>query len=184
MILTQNTLRNAAQEARNKYIYNSINESLSHFDSSAIYDLFISHSFKDKDLVIGLKYLFEITGYRVYIDWVNDSTLDRQNVTINTATLIKLRIRQSKGTSYIATSNSSQSKWCPWELGVSDGMKGRVCILPVMDSAFKGQEYLGLYPYLEYGLPNKEASEFYVVHQQYAGKSVSLRSWLSGMDPQ
>ena len=165
MNLSQNTLKNAAQEARSRFKYNSINESLTHFDSSAIYDLFISHSFQDKDLVIGLKYLFENIGYKVYIDWINYSTLDRQNVTPNTATLIKQRIRQSRGTSYIATSNSSHSKWCPWELGVSDGMKGRVCILPVMDSSFKGQEYLGLYPYLEYGLPNGAANEFYVVNQ-------------------
>ena len=182
MILTQNMLLTATQESRSRFKYNSINESLTHFDSSAIYDLFISHSFQNKELVIGLMYLFEKTGYKVYIDWVNDSKLDRQNVTPNTAALIKLRIRQSKGTSYIATSNSSQSKWCPWELGISDGMTGRVCILPVMDSSFKGQEYLGLYPYLEYGLPNGEANEFYVVNQQYSWKSVSLRKWLIGID--
>ena len=176
-------LRNSAQEAQRMKRYYTLSESLSRFDSTVTYDLFISHSFNDRDLLIGLLQLFDSSGYKVYIDWINDSSLDRKNVTPDTATLIKNRIRQSKGTSYIATTNSSQSKWCPWELGVSDGMNGRVCILPIMNSSFKGQEYLGLYPYLEYGLPDKKKNDFYVVDQQSSGKSVSLRNWLIGINP-
>ena len=52
MILTERILRNAAQDARSKLRYNVLNESLMHFDSSTTYDLFISHSYMDKELVI------------------------------------------------------------------------------------------------------------------------------------
>ena len=46
------------------------------------------------------------------------------------------------------------SKWCPWELGLFDGISnGKCCILPVIKEKkdfYKGQEYLGMYPYLSY----------------------------------
>lgn len=185
MILTETMLRNAANEARTQYKYYALNESLSRFDSATTYDLFVSHSFRDKELVIGLLQLFTKAGYTVYVDWISDSTLDRGNVTPETAALIRQRIRQSKGTAYIATSNSNTSKWCPWELGVSDGMKGRVCILPVMESIFKGQEYLGLYPYLDYAnVAGEYRSDFWITDQKHNWKKVRLRDWLRGMDPQ
>ncbi|MOA50153.1 hypothetical protein D3C78_1731370 [compost metagenome] len=60
---------------------------------------------------------------------------------------------------YIATGNSSSSKWMPWELGFFDGHKpGRVAILPLLDSEnqnFLGQEYLGLYPVVTKHMQNQ-----------------------------
>ena len=184
MILTERRLRLAAQEARRQPLYESYTRRATVFDSAIKYDLFISHSFRDKDLVAGLAYLFREAGYAIYIDWINDSKLDRTNVTSATANTIKNRIKGSKGTAYISTSNSTTSKWCPWELGVSDGYNGKVCILPVMDSSsFKGQEYLGLYPYLDYEtIKGTEKYEFWVRDQNNDNKYVRLRDWLNGCD--
>ena len=184
MILNETILRQAAQEARRSFAYESYSYSIPHFDAAQNYDLFISHSFKDKDLVTGLYHLFTQTGYKVYIDWIDDGNLDRKSVTPDTAAIIKRRIKSSKGAAYIATANSTTSKWCPWELGVSDGMHDKVCILPIMDYSFKGQEYLGLYPYLEYGLVSgKQRNEFRVHDQQDKSKYVTLRGWLEGSKP-
>ncbi len=185
MILNESILRTAASEARAQYKYYTLNESLTHYDAADSYDLFISHSFSDKELVIGLLHLFTNAGYKVYIDWINDSSLDRSNVTPETAALIRQRVKQSKGTSYIATSNSTNSKWCPWELGVADGLTGRVCILPVMHTEFfTGQEYLSLYPYLDYGSRSGYyQNDFWVTDQKHPSRQVRLRSWLLGIDP-
>lgn len=184
MILNEAILRQAAQEARRSYAYESYSYSIPHFDAAQNYDLFISHSFTDKDLVTGLYHLFSQAGYKVYIDWIDDSSLDRKSVTPETAAIIKRRIKSSKGAAYIATTNSTMSKWCPWELGVSDGMHDRVCILPVMNYSFKGQEYLGLYPYLEYGLvAGGQRNEFWVHDRQDRTKYVTLRGWLNGSKP-
>lgn len=179
MILSENQIRKAAQEAKSQRLDES--ELITKFSSAEQYDLFISHSFKNKELVIGLNHLFKMAGYKVYIDWIDDKGLDRNNVTATTAFLIKNRIRASKGMAYISTANSTTSKWCPWELGVSDGIKGKVCILPVMDSNFKGQEYLSLYPYLDYErTQDKSRYEFWVNDQNDSKKYVPLRSWLNG----
>lgn len=182
MILNKNTLLEAAREARNQHIYETF--TAQRFDEKESYDLFISHSFCDKDYVVGLNYLFKIAGYKVYIDWIGDRRLDRNYVTSETAEIIKKRIAVSTGSAYVSTSNSTSSKWCPWELGVSDGMHGKVCILPVMDSSFKGQEYLGLYPYLEYAATQgTRKMEFWVYDREDRKKHIILREWLKGRKP-
>ncbi len=183
MILDERTIRAAADEARLNSSYYTYR--FRRFDAADTYDLFISHSFRDKDLIAGLYRLFDKAGYKVYIDWIDDSGLDRTNVTKETAELIRKRIKSSLGLAYVATANATSSKWCPWELGVSDGMHGRACILPVMTSEFKGQEYLNLYPYLEYAKTrNGERDEFWVTDQSDKSKYIILRNWLKGGKPE
>ena len=62
-------------------------------------------------------------------------------------------MRHSQSLVYATSAASSQSKWMPWELGYFDGFRpGFVAILPLVQSTgddFSGQEYLGLYPYIE-----------------------------------
>ena len=161
-----------------------LNENYAVFSQKESYDLFISHSFFDKKLILTLIDLFNNADYSVYVDWINDKTLDRNNVSPKTAKVIKNRISDCKGLSYIATGNITNSKWCPWELGLADGMlNGRSCILPVMEETvtFKGLEYLGLYPFIEYEkVRNKNIYEFWVIDQGDSSRYVSLRNWLNG----
>ena len=149
------------------------------------YDIFLSHSSLDKRLVLTLVELFNDAGYSVYVDWIEDTQLDRSNVNKDTANVLRNRMNTSKGLAYVATSNATNSKWCPWELGYFDGKKGsRCCILPIMDNTtFRGQEYLGLYPYIEYEkYANKNEYDFWV-YNQGTNEYVILRSWLSGNEP-
>ena len=120
------------------------------FEVKENYDVFISHSYLDRELVDALYSKFEECGYKVFIDWKNDSLKDREKVDVRVALKLKIYMAQSKGLLYISTENSSDSKWCPWELGYVDGLKSRVAILPILDDNknFIGQEYLSLYPYI------------------------------------
>lgn len=117
------------------------------------FDVFLSHSIRDAELVLGVANILEKMGQRVYIDWVIDKQLSRDSVTKETAETLRDRMKQSSKLLYLATDNASSSKWMPWELGYFDGLKsGKVAILPLVDysfSSFKGQEYLGLYPALD-----------------------------------
>ena len=180
MILSKSDLREAARQAKSERLEKSYIIESMNFDSLETYDLFISHSFKDHDLVIGLKYRFDKLGYKVYVDWIDDKELDRTNVTPKTAEIIKQRISRCSGLAYVATQNISSSKWCPWELGVSDGMNGRVCILPVTETGtFHGQEYLGMYPYLEFD-HSFVSNDICVMDQSSSYAYASLRDWLNG----
>ena len=117
------------------------------------FDVFLSNSIRDEELVIGVENIFKGMGKTVYIDWVFDKHLSRDSVTKETAETLRHRMKQSSKLLYLATDNASSSKWMPWELGYFDGLKsGNVAILPLVDSAyssFQGQEYLGLYPVLD-----------------------------------
>lgn len=120
---------------------------------STRFDIFLSHSYLDATTILGVKTLLESEGLSVYVDWIEDAQLDRSRVTSDTADLIRTRMRASNSMVFATSTTSSDSKWMPWELGYFDGYKpGFVAILPLVKteySDFKGQEYLGLYPYLE-----------------------------------
>ncbi len=66
----------------------------------------------------------------------------------DTAAIIKRRIKQHDWFIYLATANSSKSRWCPWEIGYADGVKDikQIVIFPTMDEYGNyGSEYLNLY---------------------------------------
>ncbi|MGK5078905.1 toll/interleukin-1 receptor domain-containing protein [Janthinobacterium sp. HLX7-2] len=130
-----------------------VTESMEQYASWQTYDVFLSHSTKDAEIVLGVKLVLEEQGKKVYVDWIDDAELDRTRVTPKTAAVLRDRMKSCSSLIFIATENSSSSKWTPWELGYFDGFKqGGVKIFPVLEdweSSFEGQEYLGLYPLVQ-----------------------------------
>lgn len=84
MILTKERIREAARLSKSI----RLDEAVFKFSEKKGYDLFISHSFEDKELIRGLYSLFQMAGYNVYIDWIDDPNLNRAIVDENTAKLI------------------------------------------------------------------------------------------------
>lgn len=153
---TKAEARAAAKRAmKHRSLGEVITESMESSKKVSSFDVFLSHSINDKELVLGVKVLLEDMGKKVYVDWVDDPELDRSQVNKHTAERLRGRMTQSESLLYIATESASNSKWMPWELGFFDGHKpGKVSILPVLDSEnqkFEGQEYLGLYPTVDKG---------------------------------
>ncbi len=154
------------------------------FSDTGGYDVFLSHSYLDKVQVLALVKLFNKHHFSVYVDWIEDKQLNRKDVNVQTADLLRERMKQSKCLSYLTTKNIADSKWCPWELGYFDGLKqSKCCILPILKygSMFNGQEYLGLYSYLEYAsyAGIDKDCDFYICNQNRT-KFMKLRDWISG----
>lgn len=80
------------------------------------FDVFLSHSSKDAELVLGVKEILSRMGIKVYVDWHDDPQASRENVTVETAELLRTRMKQSKSLIFLATDNALGSKWMPWEL--------------------------------------------------------------------
>lgn len=120
------------------------------------FDIFLSHSSKDAEIVLGIKTILERSGKRVYVDWVDDPALGRNDVSAATAAHIRTRMQQCSSLVYAATGAATNSKWMPWELGCFDGRKGpeAVAIMPIVQYQGQdvGQEYLDLYPTVERGV--------------------------------
>jgi hypothetical protein len=146
------------------------------------YDVFLSHSVKDAEIVLGVKAWLEEKGNSVYVDWVEDAELDRTKVTPENANILRERMQACASLIFIATDNASDSKWVPWELGYFDGLKGnRVAILPVLDdwkTSSDGQEYLGLYPVID--IPTAGYNAYTPVVRRKNSSSASLHSFTKG----
>ena len=107
---------------------------------------FLCHSHKDKDLVEKTALMLKRAGWNVYIDWADDTMPIKPNQ--ETAKKIQTKIKDSNYFLFLATSNSTSSKWCPWEIGYADGVKSlkNILIIPTKeDSSDYGTEYLDLY---------------------------------------
>ena len=149
------------------------------------FDIFLSHSLTDQNLILGIWLSLEDMGYEVYVDWIHDRQLSRDNVTKETAQVLRRRMRGSKSLLFVTTANSSSSKWMPWELGYKDGQNNHAAILPVSQNdanSYSGQEYLGIYPYI-----TKDTAQGEVKDRLWINESstcyVSFDAWLSGKEP-
>jgi hypothetical protein len=148
------------------------------------FDVFLSHRYLDAKEVLALRTLIEAYGLRVYVDWIDSPQLQRGNVTKETAAELKNVMRRSRSLLYADSANSSGSRWMPWELGFSDGLHGRVGIVPVTEQqqsseSFQGQEYLGIYPYLTLTRDRSGTERLFV--NESASRYVSLPDWIKGL---
>lgn len=144
---------------------------------------FLSHSSRDSDLLIGAIRLLEGHGASVYVDKKDPSLPPYTNK--ETAAGLKNRIHQSRKFVLLASNNSKDSRWVPWELGIADEHKGmgRVAILPAVESAdeiaWTKWEYLGLYDRIIWGDLEGESQKVWMVIDGQSNSAVKLSYWLS-----
>ena len=124
------------------------------------FDVFLSHSSNEpEEILLGIKGFLNDAGLSVYVDRYTDPQLSPNEVTHETAETLRGRLRASKSLLYVHSRHSKLSRWMPWELGFMDGAGRRLGIAPVVQTArstFDGEEYLGLYPYLDRALISGE----------------------------
>ncbi|MDN7429920.1 toll-Interleukin receptor [Burkholderia sp. AU16741] len=115
------------------------------------YDVFLSQTMRDAEIVLGVYDYLEQQGYSVYCDWIESPESDRAAVTPANAAAVREAMRASDTMLFIDTQGAVQSRWMCWELGWFDAAKGHVAILPVVSQDteyYHGREFLGLYPYV------------------------------------
>ncbi len=153
-LFTESALRNSGAQYRSAYVYKSADTILREAANTreTSFDVFLSHSVKDGDVILGVVAALKQQNLTVYVDWIVDPQMDRSRVTPETAERLRQRMRQSASLVYAHSDRSGSSKWMPWELGYFDGFRSAVAVLPIAQTAedsFVGQEYLGLYPYID-----------------------------------
>lgn len=189
-LFTASAIRQRAQqETRKAGMYKTAQltlESLAAFSPYKIYDIFLSHSIRDADLILGMKATLEDLGYSVYVDWIDDPQLDRSNVTPATAEKLREQMNSSKSLFYVTTSNSDGSRWMPWECGFFDGKKEKVAIVPIQESSnsnsYSGQEYLGLYPYVVKEMSRGGTEKLYI--RKSNSRYIDYDSWVKTSNSQ
>jgi hypothetical protein len=182
-LFTKTELRTAAEAGRAR-LQKAV-KSLSLRDD---YDIFLSHRYDDKDYVDGLYEILENMGYTCFVDWKQEPGLNRSTVDREVADWIRQAIARSKCLLYAFTQGSQDSRWMQWELGYGDAKNGgKVAILPIANfqvtEHYRGQEYLGLYPYVTKTLVANHSREEIWINEAW-NNYVSLSGWLHGAQPQ
>ena len=145
---------------------------------------FLSHSSKDEELVTGAISILENHGASVYVD-KKDPILPPYT-SKETASTLKTRINQSKKFVLLASTNSKDSKWVPWELGLADGYKmlGDIALFPAVDETsqtrWTSREYLGLYDRIVFGRLNGYEKNVWMVLDETRNTASELSDWLRG----
>jgi hypothetical protein len=100
------------------------------------YDLFISHSFEDNELVRKIKNYLNKSNLNIYCDWLSDNDfLKREYASDYTKMILKRRIEQSKKVLFIRTNNTNDknnnfySEWVEMEISYAKSIdKPIVCV--------------------------------------------------------
>lgn len=143
---------------------------------------FLSHSTKDDELVVGAIRVLEAHGATVYLDKIDPDLPPYTSA--ETASKLKQRVNQTKKFVLLASKNSKESKWVPWELGVADGYKGlsRIALFPAVDdesdTAWTSWEYLGLYDRIVWGDLKGHDKKLWMVLDQKSNTAWPLTDWL------
>ena len=119
---------------------------------AAHYDIFLSQTIRDAEIVLGVYDLLTCAGYKVFCDWIEAPKSDRSKVTPANASFVRSIMCISDTLLFLDTEGAAQSLWMCWELGWFDAAKGTVGVLPVLregEHYYRGREFLGLYPYIE-----------------------------------
>jgi len=145
------------------------------------FDVFLSHSSKDKDILPSIINFLSLFGVNVYIDKA-DKELPKETST-ETGEILKNRIREAKKFVVLVSPNSKDSKWIPWELGIADVTKKieNVAILPRVQNIsadWPKQEYLGLYPRIVNSNFQGQSTPVWMVYDHHSNTGIELGEWL------
>jgi hypothetical protein len=152
MAIPLDTLRKAAQRPRPQRLAKSLKEARAAAQQTA----FLCHSHKDEQLAEGLQILLVENRWDVYIDW-KDTTMPSQPDR-EAADKIKGKIIGHDWFLFLATPNSTASRWCPWELGYADMAKlhKRIILITTQEGGkWYGNEYLQLYREIDFSKSGK-----------------------------
>lgn len=152
------------------------------FVPTKTYDVFISHRTLDAKVVYGVKELIERQNLTAFVYWIDNPDALTNPVTKDTADNLRSKMRACRSLLYVDSMEAQHSKWMPWELGYVDGFRQKVAIVPVAKdgestSVYKGQEYLGLYPWVRLSSAhNRESILVLVDGETY---KADLKDWIS-----
>lgn len=142
--------------------------------------VFLSYRRKDREWVESIVKLLKSLGVSVYIDYLDETLEDKQSTQV--ATVLRERIGKCNKFLCLATPNSSESKWMPWELGLGDRIVNynNVAILPITNNSnsWNDQEYGRIYGHIicNYASIENSSDDWHIIYPD--NTKVKLKDWL------
>lgn len=111
------------------------------------YNVFMSHSSRDKDIVLDLVAHLNSLDYAVYVDWISDrEDMDREKTNADTAMVLLERMKQSNALMVIQTQDASVSPWVAWEIGFYLSTGKKICVYDVGGPSAYIPEFMRMHP--------------------------------------
>ncbi|GJQ61030.1 MAG: hypothetical protein SCALA702_00830 [Melioribacteraceae bacterium] len=145
-------------------------------------NVFLSYSSTDLELLPSIIKILNKHGGNPYIDKGDESLPKIPSV--KTAKILKDNIKSCKRMVLFVTTNSKDSKWIPWELGLGDGSKTQfdIALFPSAEKSHETtwlkQEYLGLYRRIVYGNMKGNSDGLWMVWDHIENTATPLKDWL------
>lgn len=186
MILTETKLRELTSRV---IILNEARAQTRYFsETDRKWSIFLSHKHNELEYLERVRYVLESLNTSVYVDWADPSMqhpTDRR-----TAEALKKKIERYDKFIFIASDAAIASKWCNWEIGYGDAHKyeqEKIALFPIKqdDREWKGNEYLQLYPSIEYFdgttkyKSGKTIPEGFYVYYHFKNTITPLADWIS-----
>ena len=165
----------------NQNVTNNSRSILNESSKKSNKDTFLSHSSKDAEFLPGVITLLQNHGASVYCDLADERMPEEPNP--ETARIIKGQIQESRKLVVFVTTNSKDSKWVPWELGIGDASLStlNVALLPAaktsFDQSWAQQEYLGIYRHIVWGNMIGETKPLWMVYDYHNNTATKLNEW-------
>ena len=146
--------------------------------------VFISYSSKD---IVSLPTVLEIIsghGGMPYVDKADERLPEKPNK--ETASILKGTILSTRKFIVFVTSNTKDSKWVPWELGIGDGTKrdSDIALFPSTENRneinWYEQEYFGLYRRIVWGRLEGYNDNVWMVYDHEENTAIELSKWIRG----
>ena len=176
--ITFNELKDIGAQITEKRAY------VHNFSQKRDFDTFLSHSSADDELLPAVIKILTNHGANVYVD-DGDERLPK-DPSPETAKILKNTIRDCRRFVLFVTTNSKDSRWIPWELGLGDGMKSEysVALFPSAENwyetSWSEQEYLGLYRRIVWGEIEGRGKKEWIVQNHHKNSATPLGAWLRG----
>lgn len=144
--------------------------------------VFLAHSSRDKRYLPAVISILQDHGGSVYID--KDDKRLPESTNRETAEILRSTIKACRRFVVFVTTNSKDSCWIPWELGLADGEKGAmpVALFPTAkhdyEQKWAEQEYLGLYHRIVWGKIQGWTKSGWMVQDHVKNTATGLRKWL------
>lgn len=144
-------------------------------------NVFLSYSSKDSSHIPFIIKVLTGHGGKPYLD-KGDERLPK-TPSAETARVLKEAIIDCPKLVVFVTTNTKDSRWIPWELGIGEGTKKNeaIALFPVAERATETswleQEYLGLYRRIVWGKLQGYPKELWMVYNHKTDTATRLVDW-------
>lgn len=161
-----------------------IADNLAGFVANKEFDVHLCHAFLDALEAKTLRDWLAAEGLSVYVDRMDDATVNEEQASPMRRDLLAERFKNCKAIVFVTSEDWTHSVWMPWHMGYFDALGYKVAVLPIHDgeldkAEFKGQEYLGIYPYIDRGpIGDDTGIHFRIRHQDPSSPLKYLKDWI------